>query len=316
MSVKTKRIPRVLSIQSHVVHGFVGNKCATFILQLYGFEVDVINSVHYSNHTGYKVVKGSRLSVDELRAIFQGLIANEIFEYDYILTGYMGSGELLAVIAEYVRLIKSKSPHVKYLCDPVIGDNGKLYVDQSCIEMYKSVILPLADIVTPNDFELEQLVGTQVKSDPDRYEEQVLWQSIQSLHKMGPTHIIVSSISAAKLGGKEDMLQMYASAKSSDGQYQTFRIDFPYIRGCFTGTGDLFSALILAWFHKEKNLISACEKSISVLHQVLLKTIELCDSINIHNTCGNELKLIESKTAIEAAETLFHAIIIDANIVQ
>ncbi|CAF1534678.1 unnamed protein product, partial [Rotaria magnacalcarata] len=111
MSIKEKRIPRVLSIQSHVVHGFVGNKCATFILQLYSFEVDVINSVHYSNHTGYKVVKGSRLSVDELRAIFQGLIANEIFEYDYILTGYMGSGELLAVIAEYVRLIKSKSPH-------------------------------------------------------------------------------------------------------------------------------------------------------------------------------------------------------------
>ncbi|CAF4002559.1 unnamed protein product, partial [Rotaria sp. Silwood1] len=85
---------------------------------------------------------------DELRAIFQGSIAHESFQYDYILTGYMGSGELLHVVAEYVRLIKSKSPHVKYLCDPVIGDNGEL-----------NVVLPLADIVTPNDFELEQLLG-------------------------------------------------------------------------------------------------------------------------------------------------------------
>ncbi|CAF3581301.1 unnamed protein product [Rotaria sordida] len=294
MSIKPKRIPRVLSIQSHVVHGFVGNKCATFILQLYGFEVDVINSVHFSNHTGYDVVKGSRLSVDELRAIFQGLIANEIFEYDYILTGYMGSGELLNVVAEYVRIIKSKSPHVKYLCDPVIGDNGELYVDQSCIEMYKNVILPLADIVTPNDFEMELLIGKQIKCNHDDNKEQLIWQSLQSLHNMGPTRVIISSISAVKLGGKETMLQMYASSKNSDNQYEIFRIDFPYLEGCFTGTGDLFSALILAWFHRENNLISACEKSISILHQVLLKTLETSESINIHNTCGNELNLIES----------------------
>lgn len=97
---------------------------------------------------GYKVVKGTRLSPDELRAVFDGLLANELFEYDYILTGYMGSGELLKVIAEYVRLIKSKFPHVKYcnyifsfylhslidficltVCDPVIGDNGKLVIN-------------------------------------------------------------------------------------------------------------------------------------------------------------------------------------------
>ncbi|CAF4600644.1 unnamed protein product [Rotaria sp. Silwood1] len=240
MSIKTTRIPRVLSIQSHVVHGFVGNKCATFILQLYGFEVDVINSVHFSNHTGYNVVKGSRLSVDELRAIFQGLIANEIFEYDYILTGYMGSGELLHVVAEYVRLIKSKSPH---------------YVDQSCVEMYKNVVLPLADIVTPNDFELEQLLGKQIICNHDGNEEQIIWQLLESLHNMGPSHVIISSISAAKLGGDKTMLQMYASSKTSMNQYERFRIDFPYLEGCFTGTGDLFSALILAWFHKENNLI-------------------------------------------------------------
>lgn len=89
----------------------------------------------------------------------------------------------------------------------------------------------------------------------DNNKEQILWQSLRSLHNMGPSHIIMSSISAAKIGGEKTMLQMHASSKISDNQYQIFRIDFPYLEGCFTGTGDSFSALVLAWFHKEKNLI-------------------------------------------------------------
>lgn len=85
--------------------------------------------------------------------------------------------------------------------------------------------------------------------------EQNLFQSLRSLHNIGPSHIIMSSISSAKMGGEKTMLQMDASSKISDNQYQTFRIDFPYLEGCFTGTGDSFSALVLAWFHREKNLI-------------------------------------------------------------
>jgi len=100
-----------------------------------------------------------------------------------------------------------------------------------------------------------QLIGKPINCTYDNNKEQIIWQSLQSLHNVGPSHIIMSSISAAKIGGKETMLQMYASSKNSDNQYQTFRIDFPYLTGCFTGTGDSFSALTLAWFHREKNLI-------------------------------------------------------------
>ena len=105
--------------------------------------------MHYSTRLtlslplGYKTVKGTRLTANELRTLFQGLVANDLLDYDYILTGYMGSGELLQVVAEYVRLIKSKCPHVQYserqclhptshfvsffsVCDPVIGDDNKL----------------------------------------------------------------------------------------------------------------------------------------------------------------------------------------------
>jgi pyridoxal/pyridoxine/pyridoxamine kinase len=91
--------------------------------------------------------------------------------------------------------------------------------------------------------------------DDDDNDEKRIWQSLRSLHNMGPSHIIISSISAAKIGGNETMLQMRASSKMSDNQYQTFQIDFPHLDGCFTGTGDSFSALILAWFHRESNLI-------------------------------------------------------------
>ncbi len=100
-----------------------------------------------------------------------------------------------------------------------------------------------------------QLIGKPIDCTNSNNKEQIIWQSFQSLHKIGPSHIIMSSISAAKIGGKENMLQMHASSKIADNQYQTFRIDFPYLKGCFTGTGDSFSALVLAWFHRENDLI-------------------------------------------------------------
>ena len=85
--------------------------------------------------------------------------------------------------------------------------------------------------------------------------DEIVWQALQALHKIGPSHVIMSSIPAAKMGGNKTMLQMHASSKISDDQYQTFQIDFPHLKGCFTGTGDSFSALVLAYFHKDNNLI-------------------------------------------------------------
>lgn len=89
-------------------------QCIFLIIRVGIIHYRLLFTVNIECLLGYNVVKGNRLSVDELRAIFQGLMANELLEYDYILTGYMGSGELLHVVAEYIRLIKSKFPHVKY----------------------------------------------------------------------------------------------------------------------------------------------------------------------------------------------------------
>jgi pyridoxal/pyridoxine/pyridoxamine kinase len=144
------------------------------------------------------------------------------------------------------------------------------------LEIFKSV------------FRFRQLIGKPI----DCTDEESIWQSLRTLHNMGPSHIIVSSISAAKLGGNQSALQMRASSKLEskncfykkmildlndlDNQYQTFQIDFPRLDSDFTGTGDSFSALILAWFHKTNNLMVSCHSllgtySIFVSFSVLVK---------------------------------------------
>eukprot|EP01026_Neomeris_dumetosa_P025870 TRINITY_DN21217_c1_g2_i1.p2 TRINITY_DN21217_c1_g2~~TRINITY_DN21217_c1_g2_i1.p2 ORF type:complete len:186 (-),score=20.36 TRINITY_DN21217_c1_g2_i1:44-526(-) len=118
-------LPRVLSIQSHVVSGYVGNKCAVFPLQLLGFEVDYINSVQFSNHTGYPEFKGQVLKGDDLWELVEGLNNNGLLNYTYILTGYIGSQSMLERIVQVLDLVKEHNPLVRYVCDPVMGDEAE-----------------------------------------------------------------------------------------------------------------------------------------------------------------------------------------------
>jgi pyridoxine kinase len=122
---KNRSDKRVLSIQSHVVSGYAGNKCAVFPLQLHGFEVDVINSVQFSNHTGHKGgVRGTRLDIKDLNDLVEGLELNDLLEYSHILTGYCGDVSFLRGIVQLVKKLKEKNPNLVYVCDPVLGDDG------------------------------------------------------------------------------------------------------------------------------------------------------------------------------------------------
>jgi len=173
-SSSEKDTPRVLSIQSHVVSGYVGNKCAVFPLQVFGqltfwktailcsfhlqalgFEVDFINSVQFSNHTGYGNWKGQVLTDNDLDDLYQGLVDNDLVRYTHLLTGYVGSVSFLQKIQSVISSIKNKLTDCIYLCDPVLGDNGHFYVPEALIPIYQKNVLPLADITTPNTFELE-----------------------------------------------------------------------------------------------------------------------------------------------------------------
>lgn len=145
----------ILSIQSHVVHGIVGNKAATLPLQLLGFDVDPLNTVHFSNHTGYPYFKGQKLLQSDFLDIISGLEANELLIYSHVLTGYVGTLDTLEEIYIFTKSLKEKNHKLFVTVDPVMGDNNVLYVDRSFIDLYRNKLLKIADMIVPNWFETE-----------------------------------------------------------------------------------------------------------------------------------------------------------------
>lgn len=277
--------PRVLSVQSHVVSGYVGNKCAVFPLQLLGFEVDIINSVQFSNHTGYNVVKGQILSEKDLSDLVEGLSGNHIDQYSHLLTGYIGSASFLNEVIKLVTHLKTINPNLIYVCDPVMGDEGRLYVPKELVDIYKTSIVPHATIITPNLFEAELLTDMKIKTKAD------VWTAIDLLHKKGCKTVVISS---AELEDS-DVLHVFAS----DSEGNKWTLNLRKMPLSFTGTGDLFAALFLAWMHKSGNNIKeSLEKTISTLQAVLKRTHDSLQGKEI-NVRTKELKLIQSKKDIE-----------------
>jgi pyridoxine kinase len=292
---------RVLSIQSHVVHGYVGNKAAVFPLQLLGFDVDVINSVQFSNHTGYlKKWEGDVLNGSELDNLLVGLERNDLLKNtQHLLTGYIGSESFLRSVIRVLKTMKKHNANVRYICDPVFGDNGKLYVPAELVGIYKKDVIPLSNIVTPNQFEVEQLTGITVNTMEDAI------KATNALHQVGPEIVVITSM---LLQGKKDTISILASQRlrSEDGTSEDhlWCIETPVLDGSYTGTGDVTAALILAWSAKDpSNLGIVLEKTVSTMYKIIETTMKQRDG----TVAGKELKLIESKGIIENPPTTFKA---------
>ncbi|VAI13258.1 unnamed protein product [Triticum turgidum subsp. durum] len=178
---------RVLSIQSHTVQGYVGNKSAVFPLQLLGFDVDPINSVQFSNHTGYPKFRGQVLNGNQLWDLIEGLEENELLHYTHLLTGYIGSVSFLNTVLQVVDKLRSVNPDLIYVCDPVLGDEGKLYVPQDLVSVYQEKVVPVASMLTPNQFEVELLTGLRITSEQDGL------KACNTLHSAGPRKVIITS---------------------------------------------------------------------------------------------------------------------------
>jgi pyridoxine kinase len=104
----------VLSIQSWVCHGYVGNRCSVFALQLLGIEVDAINTVNFSNHTGYPSWKGQKLDGDQLYELFDGLVVNVLAQYSHLLTGYISTPSSLRNVMKIRSKLKEMNPNLIY----------------------------------------------------------------------------------------------------------------------------------------------------------------------------------------------------------
>ncbi|XP_037811746.1 pyridoxal kinase [Lucilia sericata] len=291
---------RVLSIQSHVVHGYVGNKSATFPLQVLGFEVDAINSVQFSNHTGYKVVKGQVLQEKELDDLFQGLDSNDLLKcYSHLLTGYIGNASFLRQVAKIVTKLRATEPNLIYVCDPVMGDNGQMYVPKDLLPIYRNEIIPLADIITPNQYEVELLTEMKINTEAD------IWKAVQWFHDRGIDMVVISSSDL----GKEGELRAFLSKRN--GSRYALNIPKQGTDISFTGTGDLFASLFLAHSYQTSNLGLALERTIASLQAVIKRTIDTMPA-EVRNgerkvtSFERELKLIQSKTELENPQIVLH----------
>ncbi|XP_027160395.1 pyridoxal kinase isoform X2 [Coffea eugenioides] len=267
---------RVLSIQSHTVQGYVGNKSAVFPLQLLGYDVDPINSVQFSNHTGYPTFKGQVLNGDQLWDLIEGLEANDLLYYTHLLTGYIGSVSFLNTVLKVVDKLRAINPGLTYVCDPVMGDEGKLYVPQELVSVYREKVVPVASMLTPNQFEAELLTGIRIVSEQDGRE------ACNRLHTAGPPKALPP---------------------------EQFKIAIPKIPAYFTGTGDLMTALLLGWSNRyPDNLEKAAELAVSSLQALLVRTLN--DYRRAGYDCQSsslEIRLIQSQDDIRNPEAKYKA---------
>ncbi|KAM3160220.1 Pyridoxal kinase [Lachancea thermotolerans] len=280
-------MPRLLATQSHVVHGYVGNKAATFPLQCMGWDVDCLNSVQFSNHTGYgrDRVFGTCTSAQQLDSVFEGLAA--FGDYDAVLSGYLPNRESVACMARNYKKMKERQPELIWLLDPVMGDDGQLYVNEDVIPEYDALVTSsLVDVITPNQFELEILYGKHISDLAS------LRRALEKLHETVPV-IVVTSCSSELFG---DPSHLYCVASTRGHPATVYRV--PVIESYFTGLGDLFSALLLDRLYNTRQDSGSSHLDINqvldVVQKVLATTLQHSPA-NIKAAMGSpiEMKLME-----------------------
>jgi len=321
MSTTSTTNKRVLSIQSHVVSGYVGNKAAVFPLQLLGYDVDIINSVQFSNHTGYSEgYKGDILNGDQLRSlVLDGMASNGLLQnIGYLLTGYIGSTSFLLAVLDVLTTLRQQTTstiQIQFVCDPVLGDNGKFYVPTELVDIYRNRVVPLANVVTPNQFEIEQLTQTTVTTVDDAK------RACQSLLSMGPTLIFITSAILIDIDDgeqkdhdttkKNTTIAVIAAQRNNNNDDEFWRMDVPLYPGTFTGTGDLTASLLLAHSTSipTSSIQTIMEQVINTVHAVVRRTHDHAAAANTTHTTtfARELQLIASKRDIENPPQLLHA---------
>lgn len=292
---------RLLATQSHVVHGYVGNKAATFPLQCLGWDVDCCNSVQFSNHTGYGLdkVKGDGTTEEQLENLLQGILQNFPHDYNALLSGYLSHAGSVRQMGSYYAKYKRENPGTLWLLDPVMGDEGKLYVSESVVPEYKRLIFGQdigIDIITPNQFELEVLYGSPVLTLSE------LKNVLQEMHKFIPI-IVISSLDNRLFN---DDSHIFIAASQVGKPPVILRV--PLIASYFTGIGDIFSAILIDRIYKQGNnnnnldLVSCVNSTLNVVQKVLKVTRDFSPkNVTMGSTLMGkaELRIIECRDLYE-----------------
>lgn len=230
-----QRPPLVISVQSQVVHGHVGNSAALFPMQAAGLEVAAIPTVMFSNTPDYPTLRGAPLDPALFADLLLGAEERGLPERAaYLVTGYIGSVEVAALTADFVARCKRTNPGLIYLCDPVMGDHAPgLYVPEAIAAIMRDRLLPLADIATPNSFELAHLTGRRIATLDD------LAQAARALNLAPPARLIATGCILRDT--PRDHLESVIFDADDTSRHPT-----PHIPVALPGTGDLFAGLLVA----------------------------------------------------------------------
>lgn len=253
----------ILSIQSHVAYGYVGNKAAVFPLERMGYEVWPINTVQFSNHSGYDSWTGEVFTSAHLALVWSG-VKNVCGsgECEAVLSGYMGAAEVGHFILQAVDDVKSTNPRALYCCDPVIGDYGKgVFVSEGIPDFISEHALRSADIVTPNQFEAEMISESVISSMDDAK------TACETIHGLGPTIVLITSFRPNE--AKDSSISMFLSCEK--GFYSVTTPELP-IDPPLGGAGDLTAALFLGRYLVGRDAVDALELMTDSIFSVFERT--------------------------------------------
>lgn len=253
----------ILSIQSHVAYGHVGNASATFPMQRLGVDVWPIHTVQFSNHTGYGSWKGRVFDGGMIDEVMEGIAERGVLaSCDGVISGYMGSADIGHAILSAVERVRAANPKALYCCDPVIGDVGRgVFVRPGIPEFMREQAVPAADIVTPNQFELELLTDVEIKTVADAH------RAVEALRDAGPKVVMVTSLVTEETPGDSIDL-MAADAKG------TWRVRTPKLDVNVNGAGDAIAALFFTHYLREESAAAALSKAASSIYGLLKRTRE------------------------------------------
>jgi len=266
---------KILSIQSAVAYGHVGNSAAVFPLQRIGVEVLPVYTVNFSNHTGYGAWRGPLIDPADVREVLAGVEDRGVFpEIDVVLSGYQGGEGIADVILDAVARVKAANPDAVYACDPVMGNaKSGCFVAPAIPDLLRDRVVPAADIVTPNQFELGYLTRTE----PDTLESTLA--SVDLVRETGPRAVLVTSVE--RPDREEGTIEMLAVDDAGAWIVQT-----PLLPLKANGSGDVTAALFTAHYRATGDAAAALARTTSSVFDLLSLT---------HQSGERELQLVEAQ---------------------
>lgn len=284
--------PLVLSIQSHVAYGHVGNDAAMLPLQLLGIEPVAVHTVQFSNHTGYGEFKGQVFTPAHVQDVLDGLRARGVLaRCTAVLSGYLGDAGVGEAILSAVQEVRAAQLKAHYLCDPVMGDVGRgVFVRPGIPDFLRKRALSQASVITPNHYEFELLCGSSLTT--VLAATQAARTMLAQMHDSQSALIVITSLRTDDLPSE----QLATLAVTAD---KAWLVQTPYIdlHPLPNGMGDVFAAVLLGHLIQERSIPDAVSRAVSTLYAMVSRT----------KAGQRDLPLVASREQINQPAQMFEA---------